>query len=130
MKIAIVIWLVICAWYDWRTGEVPNHLTLPALVIGGVVAAFNGPGPLMLFAVIFITLLFFYQKMGAGGADAKILTGLAGLWPESLPVVLLGLMLWSLARRLSGRRGSYRAVPLMSIAVVCMLVVDTAGFFP
>ena len=130
LKIAIVIWLVICAWYDWRTGEVPNQLTLPALAIGGVVAACNGLGPLMLFAVIFIALLFFYQKMGVGGADAKILTALAGLWPESLPVVLFGLAIWSLARSLSGRRGSYQAVPPMSIAVFCMLVVDTARFFP
>lgn len=130
MKIAIVIWLVICAWYDWRTGEVPNQLTLPTLAIGGVVAVFNGSGSLVLFAVIFIALLFFYKKMGVGGADAKIMSALAGLWPESLPVVLLGLVIWSLARCFSGRRGSYRAVPPMSIAVFCMLVIDTARFFP
>jgi len=130
MKIAIVLWLAICAWCDMRTGEVPNQLTLPAIVIGAVVAALNGLGPFTLFAIILAALHFLYQKIGIGGADAKILAALAGLWPESLPVVLIGLLVWSLARRLAGHRGSYRAVLPMSLAMLLIFVVDTAGFFP
>jgi len=130
MKIAIVLWLAICAWCDMRTGEVPNPLTLPAIAIGGIVAALNGLGDFALFAIILAALLFLYQKIGIGGADAKILAALAGLWPESLPVVLVGLFVWSLARRLAGRRDSYRAVLPMSLAMLLIFVVDTAGFFP
>lgn len=130
MQIAIVLWLAICAWCDMRTGEVPNQFTLPAIAIGAVVAALNDLGTLALFAVILVALLFLYQKIGMGGADAKILAALAGLWPESLPVVLVGLLVWSLARRLAGRRGSYRAVLPMSLAMLFVFVVDTAGFFP
>jgi Flp pilus assembly protein protease CpaA len=130
LKIAIVLWLAICAWCDMRTGEVPNPLTLPAIAIGAVVAVLNGLGAFALFAIILAALFFLYPKIGIGGADAKILTALAGLWPESLPVVLVGLLVWSLARRLAGCRGSYRAVLPMTLAMLLIFVVDTAGFFP
>jgi Flp pilus assembly protein protease CpaA len=29
--VILCAWLAVCAWFDWRKGEVPNWLTLPGM---------------------------------------------------------------------------------------------------
>jgi Flp pilus assembly protein protease CpaA len=118
VELAVVIWLAICALWDARTGEVPNVLTLPFLALGALVAIWGGWGSVAFFALTLSILGAFYILGGIGGADVKILAALAGLWPESLWVILIGLVLWAAGRKLLGRRGSFRAVVPMFISAV------------
>jgi Flp pilus assembly protein protease CpaA len=118
-KLVVVIWLATCALCDARTGEVPNVLTLPFLAFGAMVALWRGWGSVAIFAFTLSVLGVFYSLGGIGGADVKILAAVGGLWPESLLVILFGLVLWAAVRKLLGRRGSFRAVvPILIGAVV------------
>jgi Flp pilus assembly protein protease CpaA len=117
-ELAVVIWLAICTLWDARTGEVPNFLTQPFLALGGLVAIWGGWGSVAIFTLTLSILGAFYALGGVGGADVKILAALAGLWPESLWVILIGLILWVAGRKLLGRRGSFRAVVPIFIGVV------------
>jgi Flp pilus assembly protein protease CpaA len=117
-ELTVVIWLAICTLWDARTGEVPNVLTLPFLALGALVALWGGWGSVAIFALTLSILGVFYALGGMGGADVKILAAVAGLWPESLLEILVGVVLWAAGRKLLGRRGNFRAVVLMFIAVV------------
>jgi Flp pilus assembly protein protease CpaA len=118
VELVVVIWLAVCALWDARTGEVPNVLTLPFLALGTLMALWGGWGSVAIFALTLSILGSFYALGGMGGADVKILAALAGLWSESLPLIMIGVVLWAVGRKLLGRRGSFRAVVLMFIAAV------------
>ncbi len=118
-QILILIWLAICAWSDWKSGEVSNWLTIPPLVGAAIYALIEGQTTMILFisALGGLTLLFFLNAMG--GADVKILSTLAGIWPVAFWGALLAQGVWGVVVLLrKGRRATFRAVPAISIGAV------------
>lgn len=118
LKIVILIWLVACAVADTRKGEVPNALTLPAVLAGATLAFSSGWGRAAVLAAIIAVTALMYSLGFIGGADGKILVALGGLWPQLLPVVVLGVSVWGIVRRAMGGRGRFRAVPPMAVAAL------------
>jgi Flp pilus assembly protein protease CpaA len=128
-RMGIVIWLGLCAYYDARTGEIPNLLTLPALAMGGLMAAISGIQALAFYAVVLLLLFFVYYRGDMGGADVKILGALAGMWPLGLMTVMAGIFIWMIGRRILGRRGNFRAGLLIALAAAAMLLMDSIMYF-
>ena len=106
-----------CAWTDYRSGMMPNRLTLPGVVLGLVLAFIGGGAHGLLLAALgalaagLVPIILF--KMGAmGGGDVKLFFALgaligagAALEAEALSFMLgalQGLVLW-------GRRGELLA---------------------
>lgn len=129
LRLGIVAWLGFCAYYDARTGEIPNWLTLPALSIGGLLAASSGIQGIVFFSIILLFLVVLYFKGLMGGADTKILVALAGLWPLGLMTVLAGIFFWIVGRRILGRRGNFRAGLPIALAAVTMFLIDSVMYF-
>ena len=128
-RIGIVAWLGFCAAYDVRTGEIPNLLTIPALVLGGLLATLSGIQGLAFYAISLLLLFVLYSQGGMGGADAKILGALSGLWTLGLLTVLFGNFIWILGRRIFGRRGNFRAGLPMALAAATMFLIDSVMYF-
>jgi Flp pilus assembly protein protease CpaA len=129
LRMGIVAWLGFCAYYDSRTGEVPNLLTFPVLVFGGLLAGLNGWQSLAFYMVILLALSFLYFLGGMGGADFKILGALSGLWPLGLVTVLMGILAWIVGRRLLGQRGNFRAGLPIALAAAMTLLIDSLVYF-
>ncbi len=107
-----VIWLTVCAIQDARTGEVSNWLTLPGMVAGIIYSAFIGWDRVAIVgaALAATLLLFFIGSMG--GADVKVLTGLAGLWPTAMIAAFLVQGIWGMIVIIRKGKGSeFRAIP-------------------
>ena len=128
-RIGIVAWLALCAYWDARTGEIPNLLTLPALALGGLLAGLEGWQSLVFYGVVLLALFVAYFQGGMGGADAKILGALAGLWPLGLMTVMIGILLWIVGRRILGRRGNFRAGLPIALAAAVTLMIDSVLYF-
>jgi len=123
-KIILLIWLCGCAWQDWRVGEVSNWLTLPPMVASGLTALLAGGDKLVIFSVALISVFILYYLGNFGGADAKILVGLAGLWPAAFLAAILVQGGWGLVLMLrKGRSAGFRAVPTYAAgALICMFL--------
>lgn len=109
-------WLAVCAIFDWRKGEVPNWLTLPGMAAGIIYAIFFHPERLIILAAAFITFFVLFLLNGIGGADVKVLTALAGLWPTAMFTALLVQGIWELyvlIRR--GRGAEFKAIPAYAL---------------
>jgi Flp pilus assembly protein protease CpaA len=113
LHLAVLVWLTACAVSDVRRGEIANALTLPALAAGAAIALGGGWERVVILSAVLAIGLSVYAAGWMGGADMKILAALAGLWPEALPVALIGICAWGLARRLMGLSGNFRAVAPM-----------------
>ncbi len=115
VRLAVVcLWLLPAGVQDWRSRNVSNWLTVPALVITPVVALLVGSIPL--FIGFFIVLLFAYYSFTWGlldAADAKVMVVLSVLAPEGLIVSLVMIGVALLITRLKGQRNVQ--VPLVSI---------------
>ena len=83
ISLIAVCWMLICAFQDWKQGEVSNWLTIPAMTIGMIYAAFMGSERLILCAATLVGLALLYILGGIGGADVKVLVALAGIWRGS-----------------------------------------------
>ena len=117
-----LLWLLPCAWYDWRTRRVPNALTVPAFFLAWPIALWQGPGALALTGLA-LWLGWWGWRMGwMGGADVKALTFVTALAPEvlvgSVPL-RLGLILWHRSRGL----GHTHAPELVVLALSAVLTV-------
>ena len=63
---------VVAAIIDWRTGRVPNRITLSLLTVGLVIHAAAWPNDLP-FVALALVVSFMLWRMGVmGGADAKL----------------------------------------------------------
>ena len=129
IRVGVVAWLALCAIWDTRTGKIPNTLTLPALGLGGVVAGLAGSESMAFYATALILVMAAYFLGWMGGADAKMLVALAGLWLLGLMTVLVGIFLWVVGRRMMGRRGNFRAGVPMALAAAGTLLVDSLFYF-
>jgi Flp pilus assembly protein protease CpaA len=124
LKIILVIWLAGCAWQDWRVGEVSNWLTLPPMAVTGVYVLLTGGEPLLIFIAALMGAFILFTLGGLGGADAKILVVLAGLWPAGLFGAVLVQGIWGMVAMLrNGRSAGFRAVPTYAAgALICLLI--------
>lgn len=90
--LAAILVTGLAAWFDWRTGEIPNWLTLGALgagllghaIAGGLRGGWSEAGKSLLFSLAgmgvcaFVPFLLF--RSGAiGGGDVKLLAALGAL---------------------------------------------------
>lgn len=116
LKILILIWLNVCAFFDWKKGEVSNWLTIPPLIGTALYVAVWDRTNLYLFigALMGTMLLFFLNAMG--GADMKILSTLAGLWVLAFWIAMLAQGIWGLVVMIrKGKHATFRAIPAMAV---------------
>lgn len=122
LKIILLIWLLVCAWQDWRTGEVSNWLTIPAMFSAGIYTWMAGRDAFLLFLAVLVVVFILFYLGGFGGADAKILVVLGGYWPLALVVAILVQGVWGLFTLLrKGRTAGFRAVPTYAAGVLVCL---------
>lgn len=126
LQLALVVWLAICAFLDWRNREVPNALTLPAFAVGVIYALSIGGGRLLLVS---ITLVVFAAARafvkGIGAADIKVLVALAALWTEAYFAALAVMTLWSVIQIMRGRRREeFAGIPPMAIGAMLVLWIE------
>ena len=124
VKIILLIWLAGCAWQDWRVGEVSNWLTLPPMAAAGVYALLAGGDTLLIFIAALIGVFILFCLGSLGGADAKILVVLAGLWPAAFLGAILVQGIWGIIVMLrSGRSTTFRAIPTYAAGAIISLLI-------
>lgn len=105
LSIPVLVWLSVCAWFDWKSRRVSNWLTLPVLGVALVVrAAGYGIGncrTVLLFATLVVLGWAIHL---VGGADAKATLAMALLDPRLAAWAWAGGVLWLLLHRVAQRR--------------------------
>ena len=98
-----VVMTAIAAFTDWKTGHIPNWLTLPPIVLGPLVHGFtNGAeglfGALLAIAICGAVPLLMFWRGGMAGGDVKLFVAIAavcgievGLEAEFLSFVVAGI---------------------------------------
>ena len=92
---AVTVALVVaCAVVDWRTGRIPNALTLPAVAAGLVLHALSNGGDGLAFSAKGLALgagVFFvpYYLGGLGAGDVKLMGAVGALLGWHLTLVAL-----------------------------------------
>jgi Flp pilus assembly protein protease CpaA len=124
IKIILVIWLFVCAWQDFREGEVSNWLTIPAMLASGIFALISGRDAFLFYVAVLVGVFILFYIGNFGGADAKILVVLAGYWPWAFIAAILVQGVWGLVMLVrKGRTAGFRAVPTYAAGVlVCLLM--------
>ena len=107
-----LVWLVACAWQDWRKREVSNWLTLPPFGLAAILrqAGFTHT-PFLLALTAVALVLVIWRVSWIGGADAKGALALALLDMQFFAWAWLGLGLWYLGLRLVYGRKCDRRLP-------------------
>ena len=88
-KVLVSSWLGVVAVWDWRSGLIPNWLTLPVAVVVGAVHLYRGRWYVVL---IWLVLFLIWRVHIIGGGDAKFLMGLFALFPTQQFALLFGTM--------------------------------------
>jgi Flp pilus assembly protein protease CpaA len=109
---ALVIW---GGLQDWRRREVADWLTWPLFVMGLGAAVFRAVRLDFLPLTISIFVLSVWYFNWLGGADARVLVGLWGLWPMAGVLGMLCTGLWGLVLVLR-KSGKERIPALVTIA--------------
>jgi Flp pilus assembly protein protease CpaA len=114
--------LLISAAQDIRRREVSNLITIPLFFLGifGILLSAN----LVLAAIALSFVAVAMMPGGYGAADAKILVGLAGLWPESVPASLLAMLVFDLYWRRLRPGGLAPLVVAILVGVALTMVGD------
>ena len=91
----LLLWLAICAYQDYRTGEVSNGLTLLPLALS-LTARLMGwlATPWWHVGLVWLLALFLWHKGKLGGADAKSWMTFAMLGNGVLWSAYFGLLIW------------------------------------
>jgi Flp pilus assembly protein protease CpaA len=99
------LWLIPCAWQDWRTGEVANWLTLPALALALLarLVGWTDAAWLVIFIMTGFSVLFWYKGI-LGGADAKGWITFTLLGAEVLAWAAVGQLAWYVVWKLMLRQ--------------------------
>lgn len=113
---------------DWKTGRIPNWLTMPAMVLGLVVSAFSEVGfpaavggMLAALGVYFV----FYVLWGRGAGDAKLMGAVGAFvgWPQVATVMfVVALLAGAAALAVSWRRGALAQVLRNTLIIVADLL--------
>ena len=85
---ALTLWLLPCAIQDRRTRHVSNWLTVPLFILAWPVAILAGHFALT-FAVFVGVFVASQVEPRFGGADAKLMVGLAALAPFGLGIAVV-----------------------------------------
>lgn len=124
-KIILIIWLCVCAWLDWRYGEVSNWLTIPPMIAAGLYVLIQGGNAPWIFIATVLGVFILFYLGSIGGADAKILSTIAGFWPAALIGSVLAQGLWGLIVLLrKGSKASFRAIPSYAAGTVISLIIN------
>ena len=91
----LLLWLIIVSAVDVVRREVPPWLDLPALGLALACRALGGVRAVALTLVVWAVLFSLWEaRVIGGGADARVLMVLLGLYPDPRLVALLGLALF------------------------------------
>jgi Flp pilus assembly protein protease CpaA len=140
ISLLAVAWLGVCAYFDTRTRQVPNWLTLPAIPLALLAAWLTRDSRSetlyqFVFHLVIMTLPLFiaWRYRLLGGADLKILVVLSlvnhllvlAAW-GGVVVYFIGLRLVKRARpvRFAGVPGFALGAGLLSISQVAMSVIQ------
>jgi Flp pilus assembly protein protease CpaA len=124
----VLVWLVVCAVQDWKSGEVSNWLTIPAMALGMGYAVYMGRERLILVAAALAGLMLLYVLGSLGGADVKVLIALAGLWPAAMLAALLVQGIWGgIVLIKEGRGAEFRAIPAYALGAILSIVLFFGG---
>ncbi len=125
MATCVLIWLLICAWQDWRSRQVSNWLTVPALLVAPFMAVLNGKIAVLRLILCAAILGWMLWKGWIGAADVKILLFLAAFSPFMLAGALLveSTAGWILSRF----QQRYPAVPLMAAGAMLVQILNSGG---
>jgi prepilin peptidase CpaA len=124
----VLVWLMVCAFQDWRSGEVSNWLTIPAMALGMGYAVYMGRERLILVAAALAGLMLLYVLGSLGGADVKVLIALAGLWPTAMLAALLVQGIWGgIVLIKQGRGAEFRAIPAYALGAMLSIVLFFGG---
>jgi Flp pilus assembly protein protease CpaA len=119
----VIVWLAVCAFQDWKHGEVSNWLTIPAMIIGMGYSVFQGRERMIICAAALVGLVLLYIMGSLGGADVKVLIALAGLWPTAMLAALLAQGVWGMVVLIKkGRGAKFRAIPTYAVGAAISLV--------
>jgi len=96
--VPLVLWLAICAYLDYRNGEVSNWFTLPPLGLS-LAARLAGwlTSPWWTIGLAWALALFLWYGDKLGGADAKAWMTFSLLGNEILWSAYMGLLVWYVA---------------------------------
>ena len=123
IPILSLIWLIICAIMDWKNGLISNWLTMTGMFFGILNASLNGVDRVFFTIVVFTGCLILFLLRGLGGADVKVLTGLAGLWPAAVFGALVMQGIWGIVTMVrSGKNAKFRAIPSYALGAAASLI--------
>jgi Flp pilus assembly protein protease CpaA len=108
--------VVLSGLQDWRRREVSDWLTWPLFMMGLGAAVFRAVHLdfLPLTISIFVLVVWYFNWLG--GADARVLVGLWGLWPMAGLFGMISTGAWGLTLILH-KRGKERIPALVAVAV-------------
>jgi len=89
LKLLATAWLVAAAAWDWRTGLIPNWLTMPVVAGVGALRFYQGHWYVL---IIWVLLYLVWRVNFVGGGDAKLLMGLFALFPTDAFALLFGVV--------------------------------------
>ncbi len=121
---ALVVW---GGLQDWKSREVSDWLTWPLFVMGAIAAVVSAANwnPIPLFVMMFILTTWYFNWLG--GADARILIGLWGLWPMAGFLGMVGTGVWGLAWiLLKHRKDPFPALVPVAYASCLTFLVEVA----
>ena len=117
--------VILSGLQDWSKREVADWLTWPLFVMGLVSASVRAVRMDFLPLLISIFILSVWYINWLGGADARVLVGLWGLWPLAGLLGMVCTGIWGLVLVLR-KRGKDRIPALVTVAfgTVIQLVVE------
>jgi Flp pilus assembly protein protease CpaA len=118
--------LLVAAAQDVRKREVSNWITIPLFLAGvlGVLLSRN----LMLAGIALSFVVIAMIPGGFGAADAKIMVGLIGLWPQVVALSLLAILVFDLYWR-KCRQGSFAPLVVAILGGVVLTLVGELSRF-
>jgi Flp pilus assembly protein protease CpaA len=122
--------VILSGLQDWRRREVADWLTWPLFVMGLGAAVFRAIHLDLLPLTISVFILVVWYCNWLGGADARVLVALWGLWPLAGLLGLVCTGLWGLVLVLR-KRGKERIPALVTVAfaTIIQMVVEIFKLF-
>ena len=119
-----MLWLLICAIYDYRSMEVPNQLTIPPFVVSVVWAVLQGGYVLYLTLFSLCMVIYLWKTNRLGGADGKVLVVLASTWQVGLIWATAGMVVWAFVKKIN----PHPVLPGMFIGILGGLIFTYFAF--
>ncbi|MGD0535957.1 MAG: A24 family peptidase [Methanoregula sp.] len=122
--------VVLSGLQDWRTREVADWLTWPLFVLGLGAAVFRAMHLDLLPLIVSVFILVVWYCNWLGGADARVLVGLWGLWPLAGLLGMVCTGLWGLVMVLR-KQGKEHIPALVTVgfATVFQLFVELFKYY-